>query len=80
MATKSDFAEKLLRDLRLRKERMAATENSSQVMFGGKNFWLVIMFNLLFLPATSREVRGRRVPFLFGNSNCIACVFVAVTT
>ncbi|XP_011083693.1 titin homolog isoform X2 [Sesamum indicum] len=34
MATKSDFAEKLLRDLRLRKERMAATENSSQVMFG----------------------------------------------
>ncbi|KAL0438552.1 UNVERIFIED_CONTAM: hypothetical protein Slati_2338200 [Sesamum latifolium] len=34
MATKSDFAEKLLRDLRLRKEKMAATENSSQVVFG----------------------------------------------
>ncbi|KAK4429242.1 hypothetical protein Salat_1224500 [Sesamum alatum] len=38
MAARSDFAEKLLRDLRLRKERMAgaATENSSQV-FGDRS-------------------------------------------
>ncbi|CAA3024757.1 Hypothetical predicted protein [Olea europaea subsp. europaea] len=30
MASKSDFAQKLLHDLRLRKERMAATQNSGQ--------------------------------------------------
>lgn len=30
MATKSDFAQKLLTDLRQRKERMAAAQNSSR--------------------------------------------------
>lgn len=30
MATKSDFAQKLLGDLRLRKEKMAAVQNSSR--------------------------------------------------